>query len=75
MSGPLGIGPLVSTNVLLCRGLNQAQAAQAAARRPQQGMGLQNPPPPSTGGSSVARREPLATLEMGEGGDPKRIRR
>ncbi len=56
----------------VCRGLQ-------SARRAPQGMGLQNPPNGSgTSGQQLgngAMREPFSPLEVGEGGDVKRVRR
>ena len=44
----------------------------AQARRPPQGMGLQNP---AASSGVQTRREPFAALELSEGGDVKRPRR
>jgi len=53
-----------------------ASGAAAASRRPMQGMGLAPPPGPGTRQSAGGqRREPLAALDFGEGGDMKRTRR
>ena len=50
-----------------------------SARRAQQGMGLQNPPngsgAPGQYLGNGAMREPFTPLEVGEGGDVKRVRR
>ncbi|TBU42019.1 hypothetical protein BD309DRAFT_867164 [Dichomitus squalens] len=46
-----------------------------SARRAQQGMGLQNPAGGSGAQPPGGRREPFAALEVGEGGDVKRVRR
>ncbi|KAI0738915.1 hypothetical protein C8Q80DRAFT_1112166 [Daedaleopsis nitida] len=67
-----GVGSSGSLNSLkrnadIMQGIN---AGLAQARSPQQGMGLQNP----AGGAGV-KREPFAALEVGEGGDVKRLRR
>ena len=54
----------------VCRGIQ-------SARRTQQGMGLQNPPNGTLGQhlGNGTMREPFAPLEVGEGGDGKRVRR
>ena len=51
----------------MCRGIQ-------SARRAQQGMGLQNPASGSGAQPPGGRREPFAALEVGEGGDVKRVR-
>ncbi|OBZ67897.1 DNA repair and recombination protein rhm52 [Grifola frondosa] len=61
-----GIGLKRSADIM------QAQST-ASVRRPAQGMGLAQQT--ANGGAQQARREPFATLELGEGGDVKRTRR
>lgn len=52
------------------------QTGAGPARRPMQGMGLSNNPSGAGfGRGGGVRREPLAPLEVGDGGDVKRARR
>ncbi|KAI1794407.1 hypothetical protein LXA43DRAFT_971277 [Ganoderma leucocontextum] len=67
-----------STSGNLKRTADIMQGLQSA-RRAQQGMGLQNPPngsgAPGQQLGNGAMREPFSPLEVGEGGDVKRVRR
>ena len=45
---------------------------ESSTRRPVQGMGLSHAP---TNVINASRREPLAALDIGDGGDVKRVKR
>jgi len=54
---------------------SDAMQAQPVSRRPMQGMGLSGQYSGWNPGQGQGRREPLGALEVGEGGDVKRMRR